>query len=92
MYRKSKQYSFHKQYHLLFFSIGHYCHCIALFYDELWHEKIGSNNVAIITSVGPVSTILQAHFILGEKIFFLQVAGTVLVLIGVLLIGKQSNK
>ena len=32
-------------------------------------KKIGSNNVAIISSVGPVSTILQAHFILGEPVF-----------------------
>ena len=50
-------------------------------------KQIGSNNVAIISGIGPVSTILQAHFILGEHIFFAQLAGTVLVIIGVLLIG-----
>lgn len=53
-------------------------------------KKIGANNAAIITSIGPVSTILQAHFILGDKIFAEQVAGTVLVIIGVLLIGWKS--
>jgi len=31
-------------------------------------KRIGSNNVSIITSIGPVSTIIQAHFVLGEKI------------------------
>ncbi|MFX4925876.1 EamA family transporter, partial [Acinetobacter baumannii] len=40
-------------------------------------KRIGSNNVSIITSVGPVSTIIQAYFILGEKVLFLQIAGTI---------------
>jgi len=54
-------------------------------------KKIGANNVAIISCIGPVSTILQAHFILGEKIFIEQIAGTVLVILGVLLIGWKSK-
>ena len=54
-------------------------------------KTIGSNNTAIITSIGPVSTILQAHFILGEKIFTEQILGTVLVMSGVLLIGWRSK-
>lgn len=54
-------------------------------------KKIGSNNVAIITSIGPVSTILQAHFFLGESIIIEQIIGTILVIIGVLLIGWQSR-
>jgi len=52
-------------------------------------KRIGSNNVAIISAIGPVSTIIQAHFILGEKIFPAQVAGTVLVIIGVICIGYK---
>ncbi|GAC1448956.1 MAG: DMT family transporter [Chitinophagaceae bacterium] len=54
-------------------------------------KQIGSNNVAIVSGVGPVSTIIQAHFILGEKIFAEQVAGTMLVIAGVLLIGWKSR-
>jgi len=53
-------------------------------------KKIGSNNVAIITSIGPVSTIIQAYFILGESIFLEQLVGTILVVIGVLLIGLKA--
>ncbi len=53
-------------------------------------KRIGSNNVAIISSIGPVSTIIQAHFFLGEKIFAAQIAGTLLVIAGVLLIGWKS--
>lgn len=54
-------------------------------------KKIGSNNVAIISSIGPVSTILQAHFILGEKLIFAQVAGTILVIAGILLTGWRNR-
>jgi len=50
-------------------------------------KRIGSNNVAIISGIGPVSTIIQAHFILGEPIFLEQIIGTLLVVTGVLLIG-----
>jgi len=55
-------------------------------------KKIGSNNVAIISGIGPVSTILQANLILKEKIFTAQIIGTILVVAGVLLIGWKSSK
>lgn len=55
-------------------------------------KKIGANNVAIISSIGPVSTILQAHFFLGEPIFTEQIIGTALVLIGVLLLSIKPKK
>ncbi|HEX9511639.1 MAG TPA: DMT family transporter [Puia sp.] len=55
-------------------------------------KRIGANNAAIVTSIGPVSTILQAHFILGDKIFTEQLVGTGLVILGVLLIGWQGSK
>jgi len=55
-------------------------------------KRIGPNNAAIVTSIGPVSTILQAHFVLGDKILIEQVLGTVLVIIGVLLIGWKGRQ
>lgn len=55
-------------------------------------KRIGPNNAAIVTSIGPVSTILQAHFVLGDPIFAEQVIGTVLVIIGVLMIGWRASK
>ena len=54
-------------------------------------KRIGSNNVSIITSIGPVSTIIQAHFFLCEKILIMQMIGTALVISGVLLIGWKSS-
>ena len=54
-------------------------------------KRVGSGNASIIGSVGPVSTIIQANIFLHEPIFALQVAGTLLVLTGVLLIGRKSH-
>jgi drug/metabolite transporter (DMT)-like permease len=54
-------------------------------------KRIGSNNVSIITSIGPVSTIIQAHLFLGEHIIPAQIIGTALVIAGVILIGWQSK-
>jgi drug/metabolite transporter (DMT)-like permease len=55
-------------------------------------KKIGANNVAIISSIGPVSTIIQAHFVLKEPIFTEQIIGTCLVLAGILLLSIQPKK
>lgn len=55
-------------------------------------KRIGANNVAVIAGVGPVSTIVQAHYVLGEKIFAEQIVGTLLVIAGVLLIGWQRKQ
>ena len=54
-------------------------------------KRIGSNQVSIITSIGPVSTILQAHWFLGEPITGWQIMGTMLVIAGVLLISDHSK-
>ena len=55
-------------------------------------KRIGSNNVAIISSIGPVSTIIQAHFVLGEDMFAEQLIGTLLVIAGVILIGWKQKE
>lgn len=54
-------------------------------------KRIGANNVAIISAIGPVSTIVQAHYFLGEKIFTEQLIGTLLVITGVLLTGWKRK-
>lgn len=51
-------------------------------------KRIGSNDLAIITSIGPVSTLFQARWILGEPFSFEQILGTILVVVGVLLVKK----
>lgn len=53
-------------------------------------KRIGANNVAIISAIGPVSTIIQAHYFLGERIILEQIIGTTLVIVGVLLISLKN--
>ncbi len=55
-------------------------------------KKIGSNNVSIITGIGPVSTIIQAYFLLGEEILLMQIIGTIFVIMGVVLIGWKPKE
>jgi drug/metabolite transporter (DMT)-like permease len=52
-------------------------------------KRVGSNNAAIIGSVGPVSTIVQAYFFLQEPIHLMQLAGTTLILAGILMISRK---
>lgn len=51
-------------------------------------KQIGSNDVSIITSIGPVSTLLQAYWFLGESFGIFQIIGTLIVIVGVLIIRK----
>jgi drug/metabolite transporter (DMT)-like permease len=54
-------------------------------------KRIGANNVAIISGIGSISTIAQAHFFLHEPIFAAQIGGTILVVLGVLLLSWKRS-
>jgi len=55
-------------------------------------SRIGSGSASLIGSIGPLSTIYMAYLFLGEGIAALQIAGSVLVLCGVLIISLNSRK
>jgi len=55
-------------------------------------RRIGPDNAAIVGSIGPVSTILQAYLFLQESVHLLQIAGTILIVVGILIIGRKSGK
>ena len=54
-------------------------------------RRIGSSNAAMISSIGPISTIFMGAIFLGEPVTALQLAGAALVLIGVLVISLKKN-
>jgi len=54
-------------------------------------RRIGPGQAALIGAVGPVSTIFLAYLFLGEAITLLQIAGSSLVLAGVLLISLGAK-
>lgn len=55
-------------------------------------RRIGSGSTSLIGSLGPVSTIYMAYIFLNERISLLQIAGSALVLCGVLIISLNSKK
>ncbi len=52
---------------------------------------LGANRGSIVASIGPVSTIIMGYYILGENFTLQEGFGSVLILVGVLLIGKEKN-
>lgn len=52
---------------------------------------IGSSNFSIIASIGPISTIVLAFVFLDENLSIYQVVGTVIVIIGVMLVSKSKK-
>lgn len=55
-------------------------------------RRIGSGNTSLIGSIGPVSTLLMAYVFLQESLSLLQVAGSALVLAGVLIVSLDSRR
>jgi len=55
-------------------------------------NRLGSNNTAIIASIGPVSTILQAAWFLDETTSIFQWIGTVFILSGILMISWKASE
>jgi drug/metabolite transporter (DMT)-like permease len=55
-------------------------------------RRIGSGSASLIGTIGPVSTIFMAYIFLGEHISLLQIAGSALVLGGVLIISLNSQR
>ncbi len=55
-------------------------------------KRVGSDNAAIVGSIGPVSTIILAYFFLQESISLFQIIGTIMILFGVLLVSGQKRK
>src|SRR5262249_30130140 len=47
---------------------------------------VGSGTAAILSTIGPISTIALAHFVLAEPVTWVQVSGSLLVLFGVTLL------
>lgn len=53
-------------------------------------KKVGASKAAIISSIGPVSTLVLAYFFLSEEITYVQLFGTALVISGVYLVGRTK--
>ncbi len=65
---------------------------LASFFVAAGIGKLGAGNASIISSVGPISTIVLANVFLGEVITVYQILGTGFVMAGVLMITLYKNK
>jgi drug/metabolite transporter (DMT)-like permease len=54
-------------------------------------RRLGAGHTSLIGSIGPVATILMAHVFLGEAVSAAQMAGSSLVLAGVLIISLKAR-
>ncbi|WP_020571367.1 DMT family transporter [Neolewinella persica] len=53
-------------------------------------RRIGASNAAILGAIGPVATIVLEYFVLGEYLNLVQGLGALLVIVGVVLIGRSK--
>ena len=68
------------------------CTVLPVFVTSEALRRIGANQVAIIGAAGPVTTIFLGWLGLEEKMTLLQIAGAVLVLVGVMLVTIKPKK
>ncbi len=55
-------------------------------------RHIGSGRTSLIGSIGPVSTIYMAYVFLGERLTLVQIAGSLLVLAGVVIVTLSTKR
>ena len=91
-------YLFTNEFQILDMSVDFYLYGLALalfstvlpaFMMNAGIKQIGASRTAVLTSVGPVLTLLLASSVLGEAIGPLQLLGTVLILFGVYISGRH---
>ena len=84
-------FSFQKEVYLIALAMAIISTVIPSFLIAEAIKQLGANNVAIIGSFGPISTIVLAAIFLGEKISVFQALGTLIVISGVMLLANNSK-
>lgn len=78
--------------HLLGFAVAMFNTVIPSFLISTAILRIGSATTSILSSIGPVSVLITASIFLGEEITIYKIIGTVIVIIGVLLISTAKGR
>ena len=68
-----------------------FCTVIPSFLVSEGIQRVGSGNAAIIGSIGPMATIFMATYFLNETFNNWQIAGTLFILVGVLMISVKKH-
>ncbi|AXG71431.1 EamA-like transporter family protein [Kordia sp. SMS9] len=80
------------QVYLLGFLIACFATVIPSFLVSESIKRISSSNFAIIAAIGPISTIILAVLFLNEKLTLLQYFGSLIVILGIVLINLKKKK
>lgn len=75
--------------YVLSFAMAIFSTVLPVFLLSAGIRRIGSGHASMVGAIGPVSTIFLAYAFLGEAISVSQIAGSLLVLAGVLMIGLK---
>lgn len=54
-------------------------------------QRIGAGSASIVSSAGPVGTLILAFYLLGEALTVIQLAGTFIVMVGVYIVSKAKT-
>lgn len=68
-----------------------FCTVIPAFLLNAGMRRIGANPTSLISSIGPVITLFLAYLLLGERMTPLQLAGTTLVIAGVVIASTRGK-
>ncbi|AOW19683.1 DMT family transporter [Urechidicola croceus] len=86
-------FNYSKEVYILGFLMAIISTLIPSFLVSLAIKKLGASNFSIIGSIGPISTIILAYFLLSERLSFLQLIGSIIVILGVLIVSiNKQNK
>lgn len=69
-----------------------FCNVVPIYLYGYGVHRVGAGKAAVVSSVGPVSTMVLAGFLLGERTGVLQLAGLGLVVAGTLKLGMARPK
>jgi DME family drug/metabolite transporter len=76
---------------LLIFSIAIICSFLAMTLFLAGLQRITSSEASILSTTEPLFGVIIASFLLGEKLALIQMAGGLLILVGMILIAKSKN-
>ena len=79
------------QVYALALSIAIIATVIPSFLVSLSIKYISSSNFSIVAGVGPISTILLAVLILGERLTLIQLFGALITIVGIMLVSRESK-
>jgi drug/metabolite transporter (DMT)-like permease len=88
----SNLFHYQKEVYFLSITMALFCTVIPSFLISEGIKHVGSGNASIIGSIGPIATIVMAAVFLEERITPWQLAGTLIVLTGVLMISWKGKK